>query len=90
MQRKFRLCHQKIPEFAEKTFANSHRTSKFGKLSPLKCFPLYSTHKAVQPTNQILCPLYLEQVYTRNYHSLVLHVVWPPYLPQKMVSEAVS
>ena len=29
------------PNFAEKTFANSHKTVKFAKVSPSKSFPLY-------------------------------------------------
>ena len=30
------------PNFAEKTFVNSHKTVKFVKVFSLKCFPLYS------------------------------------------------
>ena len=31
------------PNFAEKTFAKSYKTSKFAKVFPLESFPLYST-----------------------------------------------
>ena len=31
------------PNFAEKTFMNSHKTAKFVKVFFLKSFPLYST-----------------------------------------------
>ena len=31
------------PNFAEKTFVNSHKTSKFTKVLSLKSFPLYGT-----------------------------------------------
>ena len=34
-------CH--TPDFAEKTFVNSHKTAKFTKVFFLKSFPLYST-----------------------------------------------
>ena len=30
------------PNFVEKTFANSHKTSKFAKVFSLESFPLYS------------------------------------------------
>ena len=31
------------PSFAEKTFANRHKTAKFAKVFSLESFPLYST-----------------------------------------------
>ena len=34
------------PNFVKKTFANSHKTSKFGKVFSLESFPLYSTSKS--------------------------------------------
>ena len=54
--------------FAEETFANSHKTSKFMKILPLKSFPLHgstggevweeghSTHELVGKVTQPSCP----------------------------------
>ena len=40
------FCHAEgrhVPNFAEKTFACSHKTAKFAKVFSLECFPLYGT-----------------------------------------------
>jgi len=55
-QRKFsqiaRFCHTKechVPNFAEKTFANSYKTAKFAKVFSLKGFLLYGSTTNEEP-----------------------------------------
>ena len=51
LQRIVRFCHAKghhIPNFAEKTFAYSHKTAKFTKVFSLESFPLYGRYHICQ------------------------------------------
>ena len=47
-----RLCQPPMdamsPNFAEKTYVNSHKTSKFAKVFSLESFPLYNTKMHIQ------------------------------------------
>ena len=63
------------PNFAEKTFVNSHKTSKFTKVLSLKSFPLYGSSVMHVWSNyanqdQTEWPTILQRVYVRTRWSI--------------------
>ena len=69
--------YQKMPNFAYKTFTNSHKSSKFTKVFSLKSFLLHGMHSDLtqaQPmcTSQLVSNVVMMTTYTCNTSSLLV------------------